>query len=513
MAGAKRQLRSGLTAIAFAFAGIAAESGATEFGRPLISIYSAETIGDEAMGWTIVQDQRHVMHFGCNALISFDGDHWRASPIGSAYALRGLDVAPDGRLWAAAVNEIGWFEPEGSLRWQYHSLLPFLSPTVRNVGEVWGAFSLPHGAVFVSQDKVYWWNGATFSIETLVAKRRLTAFRAGSGVFVHHLPTGLYRIDRGRLEMTIPAFALGEAGVLWMEPQADGWLLATSKGLFRFVHGRLTRTMPEASAFIAANTLTSAVRLLDGRMALGTLRGGIVIASGETGAIERRFGLGTGLPGNEIFSLAGDRQGGLWATSPAAIVRIGLESPTLAFSPSLGLPDRPFVGFAGSGPVVAAATDDEIALLDERERTIAHVKSPQGHIWNVNASASGLLVSHNFGLDLYADGAFRPLFTTPQDVFCAVPSQHFPGDVLISTGREIVALSPAVGSSRKIVAGLPDIVSSLAESGSGRLWLGTTSAGVLTAAPGASVAVPAGQTKDGAGGSGQRVENGLCRNP
>jgi len=47
-----------------------------------------------------------VMHFGCDALVNFDGERWSNNPMGGAYALRGLAFGKDGRLWAV-VNDGG----------------------------------------------------------------------------------------------------------------------------------------------------------------------------------------------------------------------------------------------------------------------------------------------------------------------------------------------------------------------------------------------------------------------
>ncbi len=41
------------------------------------------------------------MYFGCDSVLSFDGDRWHAEQMDPTYAVRGLDVGPNGRIWAA----------------------------------------------------------------------------------------------------------------------------------------------------------------------------------------------------------------------------------------------------------------------------------------------------------------------------------------------------------------------------------------------------------------------------
>ena len=96
---------------------------AEDIGFPSVTTYSASEIGTDAKGWVTVQGADGVLYFGCDALVSYDGERWRHAPMNGAYALRGLDFGKDGRLWAGAVGELGWFEQAAhSFVWSYHSL-------------------------------------------------------------------------------------------------------------------------------------------------------------------------------------------------------------------------------------------------------------------------------------------------------------------------------------------------------------------------------------------------------
>src|SRR5471030_1526609 len=92
-------------------------------GTPPLRVFSARDTGVETMAWSAAQDQTGKMYFGCDTVVSFDGDRWHPEKMDPTYLVRGLDIGPNGRIWAAAVNQIGWFEAgvRGSL--QYHSLM------------------------------------------------------------------------------------------------------------------------------------------------------------------------------------------------------------------------------------------------------------------------------------------------------------------------------------------------------------------------------------------------------
>ena len=200
-----------------------------EAGFPLVTSFSAAQIGSDAASWTMVQDRMGVLHFGSNDLRSFDGDRWRSDAINGAYALRGLDLGPDGRIWAGAIGEIGWFDPVADGGWRFHSLRPNLPKEYESLGDVWYAWAEGNGAVFVTADKVLRWDGQKFHVWPMPGPRRLTAMRSGGVIYIDHLPTGLCALRPDGPQLVIPAAVLGNSAVLWLEPHADGWTLVTTR--------------------------------------------------------------------------------------------------------------------------------------------------------------------------------------------------------------------------------------------------------------------------------------------
>jgi signal transduction histidine kinase/CheY-like chemotaxis protein len=449
---------------------------AGELGRPLISVFTEADLKTTAMGWAMVEDDEQIIHFGCNSLVSFDGDHWSSDRADDTYAIRGLDLAPDGRIWACGVDQIGWYARDRSHRWGFHSLNSRLPEGERTPGEMWKAFATEEGALFVSADKLYFWDGKGFKILALPGARRLTAMRVGQNIYVDQLPTGLFRVDHRQLKLVIPANLLGSRAVQWMEPVQSGWNLATSRGLFRFEAGEIGEVFPEASAYLREQGLTAAVRLEDGRLALGTLRGGILILS-PSGSIERVLTAANGLPTSEILSLSLDRERGLWATSSASLFRISIESTVSILDGASGLA-LPCESIAGTPRGLALATGTAIKLLDERSGSISELAQQQSHVWSLFNIPGGLVVTGTYGYDFIGAKGARALYTTTQDAF-AIAESNQPDRDLISIGRSIVEFDFVTGERETIASELPDIATSLAEDRAGIIWAGTTASGLL----------------------------------
>lgn len=455
------------------------------------------------MGWTMKQGPDGVLYFGCNTLVSFDAERWRTIAINGAYALRGLDFGKDGRLWVASAGEIGWFEPIKNNFSIFHSLRNELPSEYANVGEVWYVAASGEGAIFVSEDKIYQWDGHKFQIWPMAGTRRLSAMCAKGVTYVHHLSSGLYAIGTNGPQKIISADVLGNAAVIWMEPRADGWLLATVKGLYTFTHGKLETFAPEASEFIRRQSLTCAVRLPDGRLALGTYLGGIAFVRPD-GSLEKILTEKDGLPTHAIYSLGLDRESGLWVTSNSHIFRLATNSASTLFDQRAALPLQAIRRIVRNEGQITVSTDNGIYQLPPESRSFRPLHEASEWISDMRATTDGLVISGKYAVKKVFHGVTEILYATNQDAYLTEPSRFFTGGILVSEGHKILLLS-AGHKRRVLVENLPDIATSIAEDRKGSLWLGTTTRGVLIAQPAESVAVTATQAKqaDGLVGPGE----------
>ncbi|MBI3884956.1 MAG: hypothetical protein HY302_04410, partial [Opitutae bacterium] len=229
----------------------------------MIKTYSNLDIGTNFPVWTPVQDSDGVLYFGADRLLRFDGERWTkfSLPGPGARALRALEFGSDGRLWAGANDEIGWFDRQTDGRFHYHSIRNLLPPGTPDLGDVWNVFAEGAGASFVSREKILRWDGEKIESWDFPNPTRLAAYRVNGVVYFHHRPSGLYALRKNGPELVIPSSALGDFGIMWLEARGDGFLFANSKGLFKFAGGRLEPFAPAVADFLSRNILTCALRL------------------------------------------------------------------------------------------------------------------------------------------------------------------------------------------------------------------------------------------------------------
>jgi len=453
-------------------------------GVPPLQSFSGAELGVEAASFTATQDADGVLYVGGKTVLRFDGATWQSIPVPGAFTVRGLEFGADGRLWVAAFGEIGWLERSASHAWQFHSLRSHLPADLGPLGELWHVFADPDGgATFVSENRVLRWDGTRFRIWSLPGERRLPSFRIAGTIHVHHLPTGLHAIRGDHLEKVIPAEVLGTAAVLWVEAQADGWLLGTSQGLLRYAGGQLSPFAPEFSAHIRPLRPTSFVRLSDGRLAAGTFNGGVAVLDQQAQFAEVLTEK-EGLPSRMVRSMYGDRDGQLWIMSQTTVTRVDLVANTRLFDRRSGLPVQSYHSIGGVGDQIAVAGESGVFELTQAGGRF--VRNPRGGEFahQVRGTDDGLLVSAVNALVRVKGDRVETLYRTNHDIYGTESSRGNPDEILVFEQQSILA-KDLRGGTRVLVHDLPDNARRAETDADGTLWIELTFSGVMIARPGA----------------------------
>ncbi|HEY1793039.1 MAG TPA: ATP-binding protein [Opitutaceae bacterium] len=458
-------------------------------------IFTARDTGVTTMAWSATQGPRGILYFGCDTVVSFDGDRWRPLSMAPTYLVRGLDVGADGRVWAAGVNEIGWFGGSPSATPEYHSLVPMLPAGSGDLGDVWRAYAQGKGAVFVARDRVLRWDGSRFASWSFPGMHLLWSTRTARAVYIDYPPTGLLRLESAGPVVAAPASVIGSSEVRWLDDSGDDLLLLTSQGFKSLRGGTCVPVDTQASAFARANIPSCAARLRDGRLAVGSLQGGVAILN-SSGQIERIFGTDAGLPTNQVYALYVDRDGALWCMGPSSIVRLGIESGVSVLDSRSGYPPGGCLSLALSSGQVYAVGHSDLLRLGASPRTGAGARfvpvgSESSRFYSLLRTPQGLAVGDVKGLSLWSADGSRDAGALRDAAFRITPSSALPGRVLVSLSDRVAAVDLSTGASAVVADSLPDYADTVADDAFGRTWMGTPSRGLFVAGRGSRRAVPA----------------------
>ena len=455
------------------------ETVAAEKGSPITSVFTADELGGGIPVETMVQDSAGVLHVGGAAgLLHYDGQRWFFHGMGKSRNLRGLAFDDsEKKLWAGSRGELGWFEKNEAGTWKYNSLLTLLPAEHRRVGRIWFTFAQGNGAVFVSEDKVFRWDGKAFQVWSMPGTLRIMAMKVDGKIYLHHGLTGLYELGADGPVKIIPHEISGDVVAAWMERDGEGWLMATNHGLYRYHDNRLWPFAPEASAYMVRENFTRALRLPDGRLALGTARGGLLLMRPD-GSVDTILERDRGLPDVGVNEMFLDREGGLWVASRTRLYRLSLDSPSTLFGAASGLNAYQTEKIIRHDGRIVAATDNGMYALSPENNQFAPLPGMRKGPVNMLSTADGLLFTGTY-VGLWKDGRIQTVQNPVRRPTIILPSRTMPGSILVAAGAEIFALKD--GKSRVVVENVPDLVQSLAEDAEGRLWITTSLEGVWVA--------------------------------
>lgn len=457
-------------------------------GLPLLEQFSSKDLGSGETKWIVLEDKYGRLFVAGNGLQVFDGQSWRSFPAGSSYQLMSLAFADDGRLWAGAINEVGYFTEESLGVFKYHSLISHLPKDQQLVGEVWGCSQVGRIAYFICRDKVLRWDGTSVKILPFASQSRLFPIRMDDEFWFHHLETGLYRLSEEGPRLEIPAATLPKVGILGLAKDKAGLMVASGHGFYRPGNPPHRISDEPLSRHITDNRLSSFAPLPDANYAFGTVNGGMAI-SNSTGVPLRIFDASDGLPSRYVFSFRTDTNGHLWCVSPVGIINIEGTGRASVFNKLNGLkgrilnlvklPDSALLAMTQEGVFQLTETDSDggqFQQLPELTATYLHLLPIAG----------GSLLSRHGGVDFFDGSTVRTIFSlTGSGVYFALSARADSETfyILESSGLGRLTRQPDGSFSHALLTKLPDYGHTMLEDSTGRLWIGTLSKGAFVYDP------------------------------
>ncbi|HZZ20135.1 MAG TPA: ATP-binding protein [Opitutaceae bacterium] len=477
-------------------------------GRLSTDVFTSRDTGSGREIWGSAQDENGVMYFGCDDVVSFDGTNWARYPLPGSYAVRAITVGKNGRLWAGAVNELGYFDRTSKGLSAYHSLVGLLPANAREFEDTWHVFALDDGAVFMTSHAVIVYDGVSMKVFPMAGGRRLMATQSEGSIFFTHLPTGLWSVGLGGIHLEIPQTAVKGLGIVWAARAGTGWTMATTDGFFRYDDGSWTELAPEDSGFLKKGVVTCAASSPDGNVYVGTLYSGIGVYN-RAGRLIRTIGVEDGLPTHQIYSLLFSKDGALWTTSGTGICRLEVNSGASLFDSKEGLAGKPSRSIAQHAGSILVGTDDGVFALPTgvSPSQFSPVRDLPGTYIDLELTANGSLMAGGFKrLDRSKGDHFESFFPFKTDILQVRESAAHPETFAIGTESEIRRLThrdekPMLD---ELLATIPDSPQSMVEDTGGNLWIGTQTRGAFLikdafgkAGPIMRVASPDGLTDSG----------------
>ncbi len=373
-------------------------------GIPFSLHFSKNDYEGGTQNWDIRQDSTGMLYVANNnGLMTFDGNHWKVTPVANKTILRSIACTNSGKIWAGAQGELGYFQPNINGLMEYHSLRPLLPKTARTIADIWNIETTPGGTVlFQSENILLVWKKNAFQTHLPTSQFQFLG-KAKNRLLLQDREKGLVEfLNENTLK---PVCRLPEDfGVIssLLPWTGDTLLITTQKGRIWALNGNneLIPWKTSADRFLNENRIYTATLLHDGKLALGTSQGGILIMDQHQPRILiNKF---NGLQNNSILSLFTDKQGNVWAGTDNGIGYVMVNSPF-----SYLFPDGQLEGAAYCAEVNANqayfGTNNGLYAADYpangylANADFKRVENTQGQVWGLHRLNGQLFMGHHEG--------------------------------------------------------------------------------------------------------------------
>lgn len=302
-------------------------------GKIKVSVFTKSTYKAGTQNWKIERDTFGRVFIANNeGLLVYNGMDWQLYPVPNKTILRSIAFDANGKLYAGAQNEFGFFEADPLGKLVYTSLKKLLPPSVNSFADIWNIEVLKNEVFFIASDIIFRY-----------AKGKLTYYKPHSSwlslekhqntLIAQDRSKGLLQFAHGQWETMIPQRFL-PAGFLISDIKPfgkDTSLVSTSgNGLFLLTQKSLLPFLLKSA--ISEQHFTSIDILDKAGFLVGSYNTGLYKID-RNGSVLDRISTGNGLIGNTIRCIYTGKDAFTWIGLDNSIAMIDWNNPISHFNP------------------------------------------------------------------------------------------------------------------------------------------------------------------------------------
>lgn len=294
----------------------------------------------------IEQDSRGFIYLANNfGLLEFDGAEWVTFPVINGSKVRDIAIAENGKIYTAAQGEFGYFKPNRLSSLSYYSLFNDLPDEHKNIDEVWKVFRGANEVYFCAFNKIFVFFQDRLA-DVINVPWSENFYFVNNRLYAQTTEEGLQVLFNGEFN-PIQDLALNpdETVVSIIKDSENSLLFITNRGRIISSSGSVRMTLQNVIGTTENFTLTTAIRLRNGNIALGTEKNGLLIIS-EGGNQISHLTKNVGLSSRDVVNMHEDQDGNLWVAHSNGLSVVELGLPFTYISEEQGLPGSGYDAYA-----------------------------------------------------------------------------------------------------------------------------------------------------------------------
>ncbi len=296
--------------------------------HPTVRNFTRSTYKAGTQNWDIIQSNSNCIYFANNdGLLEFDGQKWSNYPIRNYTNIRSVMCDQgNGRIYAGAFNEFGYYALNGSGAMTYHSLVDKVPKLDKNFNEIWNIHISDNSIYFQGNKEIFRYNKDLIKVFSFRNKIDCSALVYNSFIIASS-QGGIFTLS-GNLFVRFPnSDILKGKKVCAILPFTKHRILFVTdfNGLYLFDGEKIEPFTTDIDEFLKTSQVFCAAT--NGRqIAFGTVVNGLVVKTLQDNSTiyVNTF---SGLQNNTILSVSFDKQDNLWLGLDKGIDYVQINSP------------------------------------------------------------------------------------------------------------------------------------------------------------------------------------------
>lgn len=375
-------------------------------GMPVLANYSKQDYNGATQSWDASYGlNNHIFFANNDGLLSYDGNRWEIFQLPNKTIARSLAINED-KIYIGGQDELGFFQPDASGQLVYQSILDQIPQSHKNLSDIWDIELRDDELFFRTSDKIFQQQQDSFKVYQ--TGNPITALgQIANQIIFSDREKGLYVVNQDGYAFLEGTEILKGKDISKLLSLSDSLLLICTErnGAYVFDGNACQQWSKKNTAFFKNNRITSAFKISDDQIAIGTLLSGVVILTINGDAIYH-IAKENGLQNNTVSTMCTDNSGNLWLGTYN-----GIDQIKMGLSISKILPDEQLEGAVYD----VAIWNDHIyfgtinglyylpwkAYYDPFEKEdFKLIPNTAGQVWGLDVINDELFLGHN-------DGAFQ----------------------------------------------------------------------------------------------------------
>jgi DNA-binding CsgD family transcriptional regulator len=383
-----------------------------EFALGQVRNFTKNEYQGGTQNWAMAQDEYSRLYVANNeGLLVYDGTNWRLHTVPNKTIVRSIVFGADGKLYAGAQDELGYYAPDVVGKLQFTSLKQLLPAEDRNFTDVWQIVATDHEVFFRTDTKIFKLHKG--KITTYLAKSIWLSIHKHQGqILAHDKQEGLLAYQNEQWQSFLPIDALPtNLFITDLIPYQKGMSLLSTVS-----HGLYILEQKELKPYPLKNSIKehfTTLRILpDSNFLMGTYLHGVYKIA-PTGEIIDNISTQHGMLNNTVRCLFTHARGGVWVGLDNGLSFFNYNSAIthinpLIFNNGAGydakiLDDHIYFALS-TGLVALPASTTHLHTAQQEAKTILN-----GLTWNLSVVENQLLAGRDDGLFAIKDQQARPI--------------------------------------------------------------------------------------------------------